>query len=96
VRPPHGRDEIPEGYEVAAVPEDPDRWRIEAGLRCRWLEGHPLRGCGRPSVATLRRGKRWYGHCGDHLYGRWIENGQVMHWVLRAIPEVRAGIRGVA
>ena len=74
-------------YEYVAVPEGPD-WRLETGRRCAWKEGHPLRGCGAPSVATLRRsGGRRFGYCGSHLFGRWVEDGKVMHWMLREVPD---------
>jgi hypothetical protein len=92
-RPPHGWDEIPGGYEVVAV-EDKD-WRLTPEpKRCRWTAGFsPRRACGGPSVAEFRRARlgaiptdhRWWAYCGEHLYGRWIESGQVMHWILRKI-----------
>jgi hypothetical protein len=88
-RPPHGRDEIPGGYEVVAV-EDKD-WRLVSGKRCRLASGHG-KACGRPSVAELNRARRWrerssnwWAYCERHLYGRWVEDGQVMHWILRKI-----------
>lgn len=63
---------------------------VVAGRRCRF--GSRWRGyCGRPAVAALDRaraglGRRlWYGYCGDHLYGRWIENDVVVSW--RLVPE---------
>jgi hypothetical protein len=24
----------------------------------------------------------WWAYCEDHLYGRWIEDGKIVHWVL--------------
>lgn len=41
--------------------------------------------CGRDAVAWMDRGVRWhnwYAYCGDHLYGRWIEDGKIMWWRL--------------
>ena len=78
----------PEGCEYVAVP-DTD-WRLVEGKRCR----QPL--CPQPSVAELARTAtmyrkggaeqtRWYAYCADHLYGRWIEDGQVMHRILREV-----------
>lgn len=84
--------EIPEGYELAAVP-DPD-WRLVSGKRCRMREGQ-CSTCGSDAVAELDRGwgarygrhrsreHDWWAYCPDHMYGRWIEGGQVMHWILR-------------
>lgn len=88
------RGEVPEGYELVAVPDDD--WRVEAGIPCR-RQGARSKVCGKPSVASLNRPRRlratdyrperladsYWSYCIDHLYGRWIENGQVMHWVLR-------------
>ena len=78
-------NEPPEGYEWVAAP-DP-YWRIEAGKRCRLLGGRPLRGCGADSVAAFNRGgwrgrQNWWAYCEDHLFGRWIEDGVVHHWIL--------------
>lgn len=82
--------DVPEGYELAAV-ADAD-WRLAAGKRCRRGASHANGGradrrpCGRPSTAELKRGSsrpQWWAYCIDHLYGRWVENGKVMHWILR-------------
>ncbi len=76
----------PEGHEVVAVPAGED-WRLVTGKRCRSGAGYHHRACGQPSVAELNRSTiarpRWFAYCGKHLYGRWIENGQIMHWILR-------------
>jgi hypothetical protein len=81
-RPPHGRDEIPEGYEVEAVEEGPD-WRTEDGTRrC----SHGTGRCDERAVLALQRGtkrKMWYRYCPGHSYGRWVEDGKVMCWILR-------------
>jgi hypothetical protein len=84
---------IPEGHEVVAV-EDKD-WRLTPEpKRCRWTSGFsPRRACAEPSVAELKRARlgatptdyRWWAYCGEHLYGRWIEDGKVMHWILKKI-----------
>lgn len=80
------RREVPEGYHLEAVPDTGigGPWIIDSTRRCRWTM--PSRkGCGKPSVAVLLRGptKRPFGYCPDHMYGRWIEDGKVMCWVLR-------------
>jgi hypothetical protein len=81
--------EMPEGCHAAAVP-DPE-WRLASGKPCRMGAGKGRPACGQPSVAELNRGysgwrgakqlPNWWAYCGDHLYGRWIEDGQVMHWI---------------
>jgi hypothetical protein len=82
----------PKGSEWVAEPETTGlRWVIEAGGRCRW--GSPSRGyCRRPAVAKLDRrpsstdGRaKWWRYCERHLYGRWIEDGQVYYWRLRPV-----------
>ena len=74
--------------DAVAVP-DP-RWRTDEGRRCRWAVGPGGTTCKAPSVAALNRERHtsrrgrvadWWAYCGDHLYGRWIEDGQVMHWI---------------
>lgn len=80
--------EAPEGYEWVASDEDSFlEWKVPAvsSLGCRFTEKRIT--CGKPAAATLFRGSktgtRPYNYCADHLYGRWIENGKVMHWRLR-------------
>ena len=82
------RREVPDGYELAAVVSED--WRVEAGRSCRRGLGRH-RYCGRPAVAAKNRGRMthrgmvdaWWAYCLSHLYGNWIENGQVWHWILR-------------
>jgi hypothetical protein len=81
--------EPPEGYELVAVESDSD-WVTPAVTegRCRFGAGPGKKACGKPAVATLMRRvwarsgteKRPWNYCGEHLYGRWIEDGKVMHW----------------
>jgi hypothetical protein len=74
----------PPGYHWEAAEEGPD-WRLVNGKNCR--QPH----CPRPSAAELARttylssGKtvRWWAYCDQHLYGRWIEDGKIMHWILK-------------
>ena len=90
---PYG--EPPEGYEwVAEV--NPD-WRLVTGKLCRRQgKGHRL--CRQEAVAEVAREQTtsyakadlrtrtvWWPYCPEHMYGNWIENGQVTHWVLRRI-----------
>jgi hypothetical protein len=82
-----------EGFHYEATAEDSLHWRIATDAehdarRCRWGAGGGGPGCGRAPVAALNRGWRdrdaWWFYCEEHLYGRWIEDGQVMHWRLVA------------
>jgi hypothetical protein len=74
-----GRD-VPGGYELVAVPDGD--WQVDGSRRCR-RQGARHKVCGKPSVASLQRGNGPWGYCIDHLYGRWIESGSVMVWILR-------------
>ena len=77
-----------EGHEWIAQ-ESPYPWQIFNGSR-RFCVAGGGRPCNRKAVATLTRaqgkGTRKWHYCGDHLYGRWIEDGRIMEWVLREIP----------
>lgn len=77
--------EVPDGYELVAVPDK--SWRLQSGKRCRSGAAPGRHACARPSVAEFKRGSKqypsWWAYCADHMYGRWIENGQVWHWILR-------------
>lgn len=57
---------------------------VVAGKKCR------QRGCRRPAVAALRRSNGWWCYCDEpeHLYGRRIENGVVLHWRVKRGDEV--------
>lgn len=86
VRPEPWLADPPPGYHFEARP-DPD-WRLEVGGTCR----RPR--CGQPAIAALNRGwvsyrtrpprrrDSWWAYCAEHLYGHWIEDGQIMHWFL--------------
>lgn len=95
--PPAPPNDPPAGYRWEIVPEGRD-WTTAQELvgnrRCR--SGSPYRGyCRRAAVAAMDRARPsslrrlWYGYCGDHLYGRWIEDGRVVGWRLRQIREAR-------
>ena len=81
--------EVPEGFHLVAVPDR--SWRLVTGKRCR-MRGGSKPACAQPSVAELDRSawrsgqhrSNWWAYCGSHLYGRWIADGVVMHWILKA------------
>jgi hypothetical protein len=93
-RPP-APEQAPDGCHWEAVPAAGLRWRVIEGLspivsrRCRF--GRPS--CKRPAVAEVNRGSHhirtgrridsWWAYCEHHLYGKWIEDGVVVGWVLR-------------
>lgn len=81
---------VPEGFREEWVPSS--GWKLVDEVegdryRCRWGGGGGSRACGRPSVAALNRGRhtwmgrvdQWWHYCAEHLYGRRIENGVVLH-----------------
>lgn len=79
--------EVPEGHEVVAI-IDPD-WEAAAGGTCMWRGGaYFSKICKGEAAAVLTRGiyhkQRWR-YCENHLYGRWVESGFVMHWILAKV-----------
>jgi hypothetical protein len=80
-----------DGYEFEATPDGSLRWTTEQpgfGVRCRQTVGPGQAQCHRSPVAWLNRGvfrAQWWAYCKQHLYGRWIEDGQVYCWRLRKI-----------
>lgn len=94
-------DGVPEGCRVEVTAEDPLRWRTvdEAEAeryRCRWTTGPGHETCGARPVAALDRGRHpfggprrpsWWYYCGDHLYGRWIEGDEVVHYRIVRVDE---------
>ena len=83
----HDEREVPEGHELAAVWTGP-HWQIEAGRPCRYAR-QGVHQCGKQSAASILRGfvrPQWWTYCPDHTYGHWIEDGQVMNWILRVTP----------
>lgn len=68
-------------------------WRLVSGeKRCRFMEARQA--CGAPAVVELNRSQHahrgdenWWAYCPDHMYGRWIENGQVWQWRVAPIEE---------
>jgi hypothetical protein len=75
--------EVPEGHEVVAI-VDAD-WDVDTeGRSCRRAFGRGTKACGKPAAAVLRRGEQGqpWAYCPDHMYGRWVEEGFVMCWIL--------------
>ena len=76
------------GYVWVIKPDSgPLDWRVatpeeSASRVCRRSQRDP---CPNRPVAALVRGRRRvdYFYCAEHMYGRWIEDGQVMAWFLR-------------
>lgn len=81
---------------MVARPETPDgpglEWAVGAHStgRCRWMMPN-RKACGADAAASLNRGRlgrtSWWDYCPDHLYGRWIEDGQVWHYVAVKLEE---------
>lgn len=75
----------PAGREWAAVPDE--QWRVatpeDAVRTCRYrlCRGTPVAALNR-GMWTSHHGKvdSWWLYCDQHLYGRWVEDGQVMAW----------------
>lgn len=90
-------DKAPDGYHWIAVPERNAgllAWRLSDGEhRCRAGASRHIKACGRPAMAALNRrmtssGRdNWWHYCEEHMFGRWIEDGQIWTWVLREIGE---------
>jgi len=76
---------VPAGYHHEAYVALNLDWRVPAvnDNGCRQLGPGRVR-CNKPPVATLFRGSKLskspWNYCAEHLYGGWIENGQVMRW----------------
>lgn len=76
-----------DGYAWAVVVDDD--WRLatddEAAVRkCRRSTWHP---CPNHPVAALSRdhARRWWFYCAEHMYGRWLEAGQIVMWRPRPV-----------
>jgi hypothetical protein len=73
------------------VETSPD-WRLQSDGQCRADASRYTKMCGRPAVAALRRphgrtGYAWWAYCERHLYGRWLEDGQLWRWAMRPIKD---------
>lgn len=79
----------PRGYRWEVVIDDGLEWTLSPraleGLSCRRSTRNP---CPKPPVVVMYRrqgvGRARYAYCGDHMYGRWIEDGRVVDW--RLVP----------
>jgi len=79
----HGSEPEP-GYEWQAVEET--GWVVDhSGRRCRRAGWGGRDRCPNDAVAVYYRGNQPWRYCGEHMYGRWIEDGRVMHWVVRKV-----------
>ena len=85
-------DPPPHGYRWVWKP-DPE-WRVlpptlRPPLCRRSGPGHVF--CENEAVAEFQRQRsgrgEWWGYCADHLYGRRIEDGVVLHRVARPVRE---------
>jgi hypothetical protein len=77
--------QVPDGCELVAVP-DPD-WQVDPGKRCRLAAGFGMPACGQPSAASMWRGHAspvLWAYCPEHMCGRWVQDGQVWHWIASA------------
>lgn len=94
----------PKGAAWIALPED-DAWSVanvaeRASLRCRRSTRSR---CTAPVELVLRREAkgavlashrvRW-GYCAEHAFGRWADDGEVLHWCLREITPTDPGTPG--
>lgn len=81
--------EAGEGFEWAAVPETSREWTAaQPGKTCRWRGSGAGHACGQAAIVAKVRGvhrRIWWNYCGDHSYGRWIEDGVVMCWQRRPV-----------
>jgi hypothetical protein len=73
-----------QGYQWVIEPDPTWRLATEDEARRYRCRGHVR--CPNSPVAALDRGRdavRWWFYCPKHMYGRWIEDGQVAHWIAR-------------
>lgn len=82
--------EVPEGHEVVAI-IDPDWEALPDGSEIICSQGSRYARCCNVASAVLTRKRRRrdgklvgarFRYCPDHMYGRWVEEGFVMHWIL--------------
>jgi hypothetical protein len=86
----------PQPYEppagLAWVARPAPGWSLVTDRPCRARVPGVGKVCRAPAVAALNRGKlvphlgrrvdALWPYCPDHLYGKWIENGLVLRWIL--------------
>jgi hypothetical protein len=86
---PKPLEPAPAGQRWTAVADPETEWR-PAGPdgTCRWRGSHDSTACGDAASVETKRGiKRtiWWRYCPADAYvhyGRWLEDGKVMHWEL--------------
>jgi hypothetical protein len=77
----------PDGCQHIAVDAGPE-YRPDTSRLCRGMIAQRTY-CRKPSILVIMREygnrgeRRTYGYCSEHSYGRWVENGKVMKWILR-------------
>lgn len=85
----------PPGPGYVATP-DP-AWRVPSRFRRCRMRISRGETCTNTPVADLARSRhdytndvtvrQWWAYCPDHMYGGWVEDGQVMQWVRPAEDE---------
>ena len=75
-------------------------WRVlelleQRQMQCRYIIGPAYARCPNSGLAALNRGRwdhrrgirhdSWWVYCAEHMYGRWIEEGQIVSWRLQRI-----------
>lgn len=93
-RPEPWENPDPERFHFEAVAVDPDgylgwRFRETPDRRCRWSDQGKR--CENVATVELNRGPAWWAYCDQHMYGRWVEGGQIMKWKLVHNEDGRAG-----
>jgi hypothetical protein len=74
------------GFHYEAKPDPGKDWSVaEEGKTCRYRGSGDEHAHGAPAVLALERGVRRrikWNYCAEHSYGRWLEDGVVMTWIL--------------
>lgn len=79
------------GFEWVAEPDIEWRLANDAEAQARLCRHSTRPTCPNNPVAALARtfggwgsdAYRWWFYCADHMYGRWVEDGQVYQWTTR-------------
>jgi len=94
--PPYGLDQFAHRSGLEWAVREAPGWRlVEGEKRCRAGASRRHTACRAPAVAELARRRAryvepmnlngtvaWWAYCADHMYGRWIENGRVLEWII--------------
>jgi hypothetical protein len=84
-RPPQPETPPAPGHHYAPAPAGPEWSPAEEGKTCRYRGAGDDKAHGAPAVLALMRGVRRrikWNYCAEHSYGRWLEDGVVMNWIL--------------